>query len=34
MIQIIGCLVMGLFAVAIFWVTVSLGERPEPRKQP
>jgi hypothetical protein len=25
MIQIIGCVVMGLFSAAMFWATVSLG---------
>jgi hypothetical protein len=32
MIQIVGSLVMGLFAVALFWATISLG-RPSPSRR-
>jgi hypothetical protein len=32
MIQVIGCLSMGLFSGAMFWVTVSLGSPASGRK--
>jgi hypothetical protein len=34
MIQIVGSLIMGLFAVALFWATISLGRPSTSRRAP
>lgn len=34
MIQIVGSLIMGLFAVVLFWATISLGRRSPSRRAP